>query len=226
MSTCILVSMEELCQSLWSIWSKSSLNSSTLTGLRRSQVFEACISVVIWMLLNLELNVLFLVTLAWIGFYDCIRPLTSHEDALYDPIVEDMFNNPSGQRHWDPLATGVTKEELKKKLMARWRNPSLTIHQVDVSGPKNRTVIPRSAKASVSMRIVPDQEVADITKSFEEHVRNVFGQLDTENEIEVMHCIDSAAQLIVLWWPLLSMFDPCLLLFLVSILSCSSKTTN
>lgn len=120
-----------------------------------------------------------------IGFYDCIRPLTSHEDALYDPIVEDMFNNPSGQRHWDPLATGVTKEELKKKLMARWRNPSLTIHQVDVSGPKNRTVIPRSAKASVSMRIVPDQEVADITKSFEEHVRNVFGQLDTENEIEV-----------------------------------------
>ena len=111
--------------------------------------------------------------------------MTSHEDALYDPIVEDMFNNPSGQRHWDPLATGVTKEELKKKLMARWRNPSLTIHQVDVSGPKNRTVIPRSAKASVSMRIVPDQEVNDITKSFEEHVRNVFGQLDTENEIEV-----------------------------------------
>ncbi|KAG0372836.1 hypothetical protein BGX24_012515 [Mortierella sp. AD032] len=119
------------------------------------------------------------------GFYDCIRPLTSHEDALYDPIVEDMFNNPSGQRHWDPSATGVTKEELKKKLMARWRNPSLTIHQVDVSGPKNRTVIPRSAKASVSMRIVPDQEVADITKSFEEHVRNVFGQLDTENDIEI-----------------------------------------
>ncbi|KAF9181773.1 hypothetical protein BGZ50_005334 [Haplosporangium sp. Z 11] len=119
------------------------------------------------------------------GFYDCIRPLTKHEDALYDPIVEDMFNNPSGQRHWDPLATGVTKEELKRKLMARWRNPSLTIHQVDVSGPKNRTVIPRSAKASVSMRIVPDQEVTDITKSFEEHVRKVFGQLDTENEIEI-----------------------------------------
>jgi di- and tripeptidase len=121
----------------------------------------------------------------WIGFYDCIRPLTSHEDALYDPIVEDMFNNPSGQRHWDPLATGVTKEELKRKLMARWRNPALTIHQVDVSGPKNRTVIPRSAKASVSMRIVPDQEVADITRSFEEYVRKVFGGLDTENEIEV-----------------------------------------
>ncbi|KAG0002902.1 hypothetical protein BGZ79_002102 [Entomortierella chlamydospora] len=119
------------------------------------------------------------------GFYDCIRPLSSHEDALYDPIVEDMFNNPEGQRHWDPLATGVTKEELKKKLMARWRNPSLTIHQVDVSGPKNRTVIPRSAKASVSMRIVPDQKVADITQSFEEHVRRVFGQLDTENEIEL-----------------------------------------
>ena len=122
------------------------------------------------------------------GFYDCIRPLTSHEDALYNPIVEDMFNNPAGQRHWDPLATGVTKEELKQKLMARWRNPSLTIHQVDVSGPKNRTVIPRSAKASVSMRIVPDQEVTDITKSFEEHVRKVFSQLDTENEIEVCLC--------------------------------------
>ncbi|KAI1311038.1 hypothetical protein EDD11_003580 [Mortierella claussenii] len=119
------------------------------------------------------------------GFYDCIRPLTPHEDALYDPIVEDMFNNPAGQRHWDPLATGVTRDELKKKLMARWRNPSLTIHQVDVSGPKNRTVIPRSAKASVSMRIVPDQEVADITRSFEEHVRKVFSQLDTENDIEI-----------------------------------------
>ncbi|KAG0229936.1 hypothetical protein BGW41_002833 [Actinomortierella wolfii] len=99
------------------------------------------------------------------GFYDCVRPLTAQEDALYNPIVEDMLNNPDGQRHWDRLGPGLTKEEVKQNLMARWRHPSLTVHQVDVSGPKNRTVLPRMAKASVSMRIVPDQDATEITRS-------------------------------------------------------------
>ncbi|KAF9972154.1 hypothetical protein BGZ73_004771 [Actinomortierella ambigua] len=128
------------------------------------------------------------------GFYDCVRPLTAQEDALYTPIVEDMLNNPAGQRHWDRLGPGLTKDEVKQNLMARWRHPSLTVHQVDVSGPKNRTVLPRMAKASVSMRIVPDQDSTEITRSFEAYVQEVFGALKSENEIDI------AIKVVADWW--------------------------
>ncbi|KAF9158078.1 hypothetical protein DFQ26_008012 [Actinomortierella ambigua] len=128
------------------------------------------------------------------GFYDCVRPLTAQEDALYTPIVEDMLNNPAGQRHWDRLGPGLTKEEVKQNLMARWRHPSLTVHQVDVSGPKNRTVLPRMAKASVSMRIVPDQDSTEITRSFEAYIQKVFGSLQSENEIDI------AIKVVADWW--------------------------
>jgi acetylornithine deacetylase/succinyl-diaminopimelate desuccinylase-like protein len=47
--------------------------------------------------------------------------------------------------------------------MARWRYPTLTVHSVDVSGPSSNTVIPRSVKAVVSMRIVPNQDLNDVS---------------------------------------------------------------
>jgi di- and tripeptidase len=69
--------------------------------------------------------------------------------------------------------------------MLRWRYPSFTIHKIGVSGPNNVTVIPCKAKASVSMRVVPDQDINDIVESFEEFVRKVFSELKTENKINV-----------------------------------------
>ncbi|CAG8844808.1 26379_t:CDS:2, partial [Racocetra persica] len=85
-------------------------------------------------------------------------------------------------------------EDIKNSLMSRWRHPTLTIHKIDVSGPNNVTVIPRSAKAAVSMRIVPDQDLEEIAANFVEYVELVFGDLKTDNTIKIT--INSLAD----WW--------------------------
>lgn len=69
--------------------------------------------------------------------------------------------------------------------MSKWRYPSFTIHKIDVSGPNNVTIIPRKAEASVSMRIVPDQDIDDIVKSFKEFVKEIFSELRTKNNLRV-----------------------------------------
>ncbi|KAI7849155.1 WD40-repeat-containing domain protein [Circinella umbellata] len=78
----------------------------------------------------------------------------------------------------------INKEKLKQELMARWRFPTLSVHKIDVS-ISNRTIIPRCAKACVSMRIVPDQSIDDIALKFEDYVRQVFAEMNSENEINV-----------------------------------------
>ena len=75
-------------------------------------------------------------------------------------------------------------EKLKQELMARWRFPTLSVHKIDVS-ISNRTIIPRCAKAIVSMRIVPNQAIEDIAAKFEDYVRQVFADMGSENEISV-----------------------------------------
>jgi hypothetical protein len=69
--------------------------------------------------------------------------------------------------------------------MSRWRYPTFTIHRVDVSGPRDATVISRSATAAVSLRIVPDQNIAEICQDFEAYTRNLFVKLNTDCELKI-----------------------------------------
>ncbi|CAG8475440.1 4994_t:CDS:10 [Funneliformis caledonium] len=127
------------------------------------------------------------------GFYDNVRPVTPYEERLYEYIVKSesrsKINNANEERNCNSKP-GETKESL----MSKWRYPSLTIHKIDVSGPDNVTVIPCKAKANVSMRIVPDQDINEIVKSFEDFIKKVFDELKTENKINVS--INNLAD----WW--------------------------
>jgi di- and tripeptidase len=69
--------------------------------------------------------------------------------------------------------------------MSRWRYPAFTVHRVDVSGPSNTAVIPKSAIAAMSMRIVPDQNITKICREFEDYVLTLFNKLETDCTIEV-----------------------------------------
>jgi acetylornithine deacetylase/succinyl-diaminopimelate desuccinylase-like protein len=53
--------------------------------------------------------------------------------------------------------------------------PTLDIHGIQggFTGPGKKTVIPARATAKVSMRLVPDQEPAEIARLFEAHVRAI-----------------------------------------------------
>lgn len=109
------------------------------------------------------------------GFYDDILPLTMVEDARYDDIADTLIRrNPS-------LAPAET---LKESLMARWREPNLTIHRYKVSGPDG-SLVSSHASAAISLRLVPNQEVDDVIKSLTTFLTDAFATLDTHNRLSI-----------------------------------------
>ncbi|KAI1793225.1 Zn-dependent exopeptidase [Ganoderma leucocontextum] len=108
-------------------------------------------------------------------FYDSVRPQTDEERQSYKVLS----------------SVTQTSENL---LAARWREPSLTVHNVEVSGPRNSTVIPSSVKAHVSLRVVPDQALEEIASSIREHLEVKFKHMKSPNRLKVS--IEHTAD----WW--------------------------
>lgn len=102
------------------------------------------------------------------NFYEPIQPLTASEEKLYEEIISKADIDIS-----------------KETLLAKWKFPSLTIHKIDVSGPGNNTVIPRSSKGSLSIRIVPEQNVEEIKTSFVNHLKSSFKEFNSDNKLEI-----------------------------------------
>lgn len=102
------------------------------------------------------------------NFYDNVRPITPDENELLLEIV----------RHHEDLDPA--------NLIAKWSSPSLTIHTMNVSGPHNNTtVIPQTATASISIRIVPNQDLNQIKASLVKCLHSNFDQLNSENHLSV-----------------------------------------
>lgn len=115
------------------------------------------------------------------NFYDNILPLTDAEEARYDDITETLIRrNP---------ALGPA-DTLKASLMARWREPNLTIHRYKVSGPDG-SLVSAHASAAISLRLVPNQEVEDVVKTLTSFLEERFAELDTHNYMSVT--IDNTA---------------------------------
>jgi len=116
------------------------------------------------------------------GFYDHVRPQTEEEKELYK------------------LLSAVTQRPAAS-LSSRWREPSLTLHTIEISGPKNATVIPAFVRSQVSVRIVPDQDLDTIVKALCAHLETSFESLHSPNKlkIKVEHTAD--------WW-LGNLHDP------------------
>lgn len=103
------------------------------------------------------------------GFYDDVLPVEDNELRFYEKIRES--------------SAGVGHD--LETLLSKWRNPSLTVHRIDVSGPKNNTVISKSANASISIRIVPCQELSKIKECLVEFVELRFASLGSENKLTI-----------------------------------------
>ncbi|CAK1354203.1 unnamed protein product [Cercospora beticola] len=110
------------------------------------------------------------------GFYDAVPDLSEEEAELYDDITNALVSrNPD---LGDP-------ETIAKSLMRRWREASLTIHRFQTSGPDNATIIPRMAKAAISIRLVPNQEATQVSEALEAYLRDQFQKLETSNILDV-----------------------------------------
>ncbi|KAG1879215.1 glutathione degradosome [Suillus subluteus] len=108
-------------------------------------------------------------------FYNCVRHQTEAEKQLYD-VLSNVTQKPASV------------------LSSRWSEPSLTVHNIDVSGPRNSTVIPGKITAKVSLRIVPDQDLQTIAQSLVNHLRGSFDKFGSPNQLSVS--IDRTAD----WW--------------------------
>lgn len=110
------------------------------------------------------------------GFYHDIPPIKNEENQMYETISQTLLRY--------NLGLGDA-ESLTASFKARWREPSLTIHRVDNSGPTNTTIISRIAKADLSLRLVPNQTVAGVKKALRKVLEDAFDKLDSSNELTI-----------------------------------------
>lgn len=110
------------------------------------------------------------------GFYDPILPITEAEDSRYAAITQMLLQcNP----------TNESPDARKARLMARSREPSLTVHRFNVSGPENSTIIPSTAWASISIRLVPNQQVEEVKEALTEFLKLKFRELESKNVLSI-----------------------------------------
>lgn len=111
------------------------------------------------------------------GFHDAVRPLTDAEQKRFEAIADVLL--PQHPEIPDSQA-------LVKSLMYRWREPSLTVHSMEVPGSKSgTTTIARRAKASLSIRIVPDQQADEVAANLTAFAQEQFDLLESQNELTV-----------------------------------------
>lgn len=111
------------------------------------------------------------------GFHDAVRPLTDAEQKRFEAIADVLL--PQHPEIPDSQA-------LIKSLMYRWREPSLTVHSMEVPGSKSgTTTIARRAKASLSIRIVPDQQADEVAANLTAFAQEQFDLLESQNELTV-----------------------------------------
>ncbi|KAK2785088.1 hypothetical protein FQN53_007981 [Emmonsiellopsis sp. PD_33] len=111
------------------------------------------------------------------GFHDPVLPLTEAEKQRYDAIADALL--PHHPEIEDSAA-------FKDSLMHRWREPSLTIHCVEVPGCQNTsTTISRKARATLSVRLVPNQDVDKVAFDLINYAQEQFASFDSQNTLTV-----------------------------------------
>lgn len=116
------------------------------------------------------------------GFYDNILPKTRDEEEQFNEIARILMKR---QPELGPL------DRQKALLCARWREPNLTIHRYKVSGPDG-SLVSSHASASISLRLVPGQEVDEVIKSLQSYLQSEFAKLESDNSFTLK--VDNKAE--------------------------------
>ena len=104
------------------------------------------------------------------GFYDAVRPIPEEEreEIRRLPFEEEALRRDLGVARLGGEAGYSPLERL-------WFRPTLDVNGLHsgFTGEGAKTVLPESAMAKVSMRLVPDQDPEAVAEAFEVHVRNL-----------------------------------------------------
>ncbi|KAL8776466.1 MAG: hypothetical protein Q9213_008262 [Squamulea squamosa] len=117
------------------------------------------------------------------NFYDQVLPLTRNEERSFTAISKALVAR-------DPERGDA--RQLAEQLKGRWREPSLTIHRINSSGPPGSSVIPHTATATISVRLVPRQTTSSVREALNETLQAAFAQLHTTNKLNIT--IDHTAE--------------------------------
>lgn len=125
------------------------------------------------------------------GIYDQVAPVTPEEEALYADIaftMQDLYNGIGSK-------TAIF-EDTKSTLMARWRNPSLSLHGIEGAfyAPGAKTVIPAKVIGKFSIRTVPNMDTDKVEELVKQHVEWEFTKLNSNNTFRFIP--DHAGK----WW--------------------------
>lgn len=105
-------------------------------------------------------------------FYDEVLPLSDLEVERLRKVEKAAIQHNIGDHNMDSL-------------IAKWVTPSLTIHKMQVSGPNNNTVIPKSVETTISVRIVPNQDLTRIKEMLINKLKDSFQSLRSDNHISI-----------------------------------------
>ncbi|KAK5108665.1 hypothetical protein LTR62_008070 [Meristemomyces frigidus] len=116
------------------------------------------------------------------GIYELVAPMTDEEKGLYTNIAFTMDNL------YESLGskTGIFDQK-EETLMARWRNPSLSLHGIEgaFSAPGAKTVIPAKVTGKFSIRTVPDMEPHEVDTLVFKYIKSQFARLESKNTLDV-----------------------------------------
>ena len=117
------------------------------------------------------------------GFYNRVRAVPQAErDALDRVLNEAEFIRETGS----PRAWGEKGFSTAERI---WVRPTLDVNGLwsGYIGEGSKTVLPSLAAAKVSMRLVPDQDPAELFPRFEAHVRNLAPKEVTVRVLDLHH---------------------------------------
>jgi len=117
------------------------------------------------------------------GFYDDICALDEDESKLYDEIIS-TFDTDEYFASIGFAKSNCACADGKELLMKKWRNPSLSVHNIEQSS-HNCTVISKYASAVISIRTVPNQKNGKIMELCRKYLLQQFDELQTLNACEI-----------------------------------------
>ncbi|KIV80675.1 hypothetical protein PV11_08160 [Exophiala sideris] len=109
-------------------------------------------------------------------FYDSVDELSESEMRSYTAITSALLRGHSEIKNDKAFALS---------LMQRWRYPNLTVHRIEVPEAKTAVTISGSAKATLSIRIVPSQTAEEIAEGLTSYLHDQFSKLQSSNTLDV-----------------------------------------
>ena len=109
-------------------------------------------------------------------FFDSVDALQPSELRAYKAIATSLMAGHPELKNEDAFT---------QSLMQRWREPNLTVHSITVPETKTAVTISSTAKATISIRIVPSQKADEISSSLKKFIDQQFDMLESRNSIKV-----------------------------------------